>query len=144
MKDIKEIKDYQIILLGVFIALGALLSTIVLSNAVISYQKLNKQALSVTGSASRNVKSDLAVWKAYYQVRSKDLKSGYAKIDQDKKAVTDFLVANGMNEKDIHGYHFTDNPMHCGIVRCEAGQGDYARDSAEGQIHHSRWIFSRY
>ncbi len=101
MKDIKEIKDYQIILLGVFIALGALLSTIVLSNAVISYQKLNKQALSVTGSASRNVKSDLAVWKAYYQVRSKDLKSGYAKIDQDKKAVTDFLVANGMNEKDI-------------------------------------------
>lgn len=101
MKDIKEIKDYQIIVLGIFIALGVLLSTIVLSNAVISYQKLNKQALSVTGSASRNVKSDLAVWKAYYQVRSKDLKSGYAKIDQDKKAVTDFLVANGMKENDI-------------------------------------------
>ncbi|MBS4759240.1 MAG: SIMPL domain-containing protein [Clostridium sp.] len=101
MKDIREIKDYQIVLLGLIIALGAVLSTFILSHAVISYQKLNKQALSVTGSASRNVKSDLAVWKAYYEVRSKDLKSGYAKINADKQSVKEFLLSNGLKEEDI-------------------------------------------
>ena len=101
MNNIREIKDYQIVVLGLIIALGAILSTYIFSHSVIAFQKLNTQALSVTGSASRNVKSDLAVWKAYYEVRSKDLKSGYAKVNQDKKTIRDFLIANGMKEEDI-------------------------------------------
>lgn len=101
MKDIREIKDYQIIILGLIIALGAVFSTFIFSHAVVAYQKLNNQTLSVTGSASQDIKSDLAVWKAYYEVRSKDLKSGYAKINTDKKNVTDFLKASGIKEEDI-------------------------------------------
>ena len=101
MKDIKEVKDYQIIILGLVIALGAIISTYILSNAVISYQKMNTQTLSVTGSASQEIKSDLAVWKAYYETRSKDLKSGYAKINADKNNVKEFLIASGMKEEDI-------------------------------------------
>ena len=101
MKDIKEIKDYQIILLGIIIAIGAVISTFVLSHAVVSYQKLQNQTLTVTGSASQEIKSDIAVWKAYYEVRSKDLKSGYAKINADKNTVKEFLTANGMKEEDI-------------------------------------------
>lgn len=98
MKDIREIKDYQIIVLGLLIALGAIVSTFVLANAVISFQKLNTQALSVTGSASQDIKSDLAVWTVSYDVRSKDLKSGYAKINTDKKLLTEYLIANGLAE----------------------------------------------
>lgn len=101
MKDIKEIKDYQIVLLGLLIAIGAIISTYLLSHAVVSYQKLQNQALSVTGSASQDIKSDLAVWKAFYEVRSKDLKAGYAKIDADKNNVKAFLIASGMKEDDI-------------------------------------------
>lgn len=101
MKDLKEIKDYQIVLLGIIIALGAVISTFVFSHAVVSYQRLQNQALTVTGSASQEIKSDIAVWKAFYDVRSKDLKSGYAKINADKNAVKEFLISNGMKEEDI-------------------------------------------
>ena len=101
MKDIREIKDYQIVFLGIIIAIGAIVSTFIFAHAMVSYQKLQNQALSVTGSASKEIKSDIAVWKAYYEVRSKDLKSGYTKINADKAAVKDFLVANGMKEEDI-------------------------------------------
>ncbi len=97
----KEIKDYQIILLGIVIALGAMISTFILSRAIVSYQKLQNQTISVTGSASQEITSDLAVWKAYYESRSKDLKSGYAKINADKNNVKEFLLASGMEEKDI-------------------------------------------
>lgn len=101
MKDIREIKDYQIVLLGLIIALGAIISTFIFSHAAVSYQKLQNQALTVTGSASQEVTSDLAVWKAYYEVRSKDLKTGYTKINTDKKNIKDFLIENGMKEADI-------------------------------------------
>ncbi len=101
MKDLREIKDYQIVLLGLIIAIGAIVSTFLFSHAVVSYQKLQNQTLTVTGSASQNVSSDLAVWKAYYEVRSKDLKSGYTKINNDKNNVKNFLIANGMKEEDI-------------------------------------------
>lgn len=101
MKDIREIKDYQIVLLGIIIAIGAIISTYIFSHAIVAYQKLNNQTLSVTGSASQNVKSDLAVWKAYYETRSKNLKSGYSKINADKKNITDFLIANGIKQENI-------------------------------------------
>lgn len=99
--NLREIKDYQIVTLGLIIAIGAIFSTFIMSHAVVTFQKLDKQALSVTGSASQNVKSDLAVWKALYEVRSKDLKTGYAKMDANKAAVKEFLVASGMKEDSI-------------------------------------------
>ncbi len=101
MNNIREIKDYQIVILGLLIALGAIISTFVLAHGIVSYQKLQNQTLSVTGSASQEINSDLAVWRAFYEVRSKDLKSGYAKINADKKVLNDFLIANGMQQNDI-------------------------------------------
>lgn len=104
MKDIREVKDYQIVVLGLLIALGAIISTYILSNAIVSYQKMNTQTLTVTGSASQEIKSDLAVWNLTYEVRSKDLKEGYAKVNADKKQITDFLNANGVAAE---AYKFT-------------------------------------
>lgn len=101
MKNIREIKDYQIVILGLIIAFGAILSTYILSHAVVSYQKLQYQTLAVTGSASQEITSDLAVWKAHCTTQSKDLKTGYAKINADKKHIMEFLISNGMEEKDI-------------------------------------------
>ena len=112
MKDIREIKDYQIVVLGLIIAVGAIISTFLFSHAVVSYQKLQNQALSVTGSASQEITSDLAVWKAYYEVRSKDLKSGYAKITADKNNVKSFLISNGMKEEDINFSPVSSYPVY--------------------------------
>lgn len=112
MKDIREIKDYQIVVLGLIIAIGAIASTFIFSHAIVAYQKLNNQTLSVTGSASQDIKSDIAVWKAYYEVRSKDLKSGYAKIAADKKNVTEFLKANGLKEEDIKYTPISSYPVY--------------------------------
>ena len=101
MKNIREIKDYQIILLGLIIALGAILSTFIFSHAVVAYQKLQNHTITVTGSASKDIISDVAVWKGYYSVRCKDLKSGYSQIESNKKVVKEYLISCGMKEEDI-------------------------------------------
>ena len=101
MKNIREIKDYQILLLGIVIAIGAMLSTFIFSHAVVAYQKLQNHALTVTGSASKDISSDVAVWKGYYSIRSKDLKSGYDKIDANKAYIKKYLIDKGVKEADI-------------------------------------------
>ncbi len=101
MKDLREIKDYQIVILGLIIAFGAILSTFIFSHAVVAYQKLQNHTITVTGSASKDIISDVAVWKGYYSVRCKDLKSGYAQIEANKKAVKEYLIAGGMKGEDI-------------------------------------------
>ncbi len=96
-----QIKDYQIFLLGVLIALGSVVSTYILSNAVVEFQKLQNQTIRVTGSASQKVISDSASWTINFRTKRPLLKDGYVKINSDAKIIKDFLLANGIDEKDI-------------------------------------------
>ena len=101
MKDLREIKDYQIVVLGLLIALGTVLSTYILSLSIIKFQEMNTQALSVTGSASQNVKSDFAVWKGYYESRNANLKTAYAKLEADSNAIKVYLKEKGIEDANI-------------------------------------------
>lgn len=97
-----QIKDYQIVLLGVFIALGTIISTYILSGAVVEFQKLQNQTIRVTGSASQNVTSDSSSWSISFKTRKPTLQEGYAKLNSDAKKIKAFLVSNGVEEKNIN------------------------------------------
>lgn len=96
-----QIKDYQVVLLGVFIALGSIISTYILSGAVVEFQKLQNQTIRVTGSASQNVTSDSSSWVINFRTKTPTLKEGYAKLNSDSKKIKEFLLANGIEEKDM-------------------------------------------
>ena len=98
----QNIKEYQVIIVGLLIALGTIISTIILSNAVVQFQKLQNQTIRVTGSASQNVTSDFAKLNLRITTRTPDLKSGYAKLDSDVKTIKEFLMSNGIDEKSIN------------------------------------------
>lgn len=102
MKNISEIKEYQLVLVGLLIALGAIVSAFMFSHAVIQFQKLQAQAISVTGSASQKVTSDLATWNATFEARNANLKNGYTKLNDDSKTIKTFLVSNGLEESAIN------------------------------------------
>lgn len=96
-----NIKDYQVVVLGILIAAGSVLSTYVLSKAVVEFQKLQNQTIRVTGSASQKVTSDSASWNINFSTTRPTLKEGYAKINADSKKVKDFFISNGIDEKNI-------------------------------------------
>ncbi len=95
-------KDYQIIIVGLLIAAGAVLSTTILAKSVVEFQKLQNQTIRVTGSASQNVTSDFATLALRIATRTPDLKSGYAKLESDVKAIKEFLTSKGIDEKTIN------------------------------------------
>ena len=96
-----QIKDYQIVILGLLIAVGSIFSTYILSKSVVEFQKLSNQTIRVTGSASQNVTSDSASWNIDLHTKQPTLKQGYAKIKSDAKKVKKFLLDNGIEEKNI-------------------------------------------
>ena len=96
-----NLKDYQVVLLGLLIAAGTVLSTVILSKAVVEFQKLQNQTIRVTGSASQNISSDFAVLSMRINARTPDLKSGYNKINSDVKAIKEFLKSKGIDENAI-------------------------------------------
>ena len=97
-----QIKDYQIVLLGICIALGSIASTYILSSSVVKFQKLQNQTIRVTGSASQKVIADKASWTINFRTKKPLLKEGYAKINSDSKKIKEFLIANGIEENNIN------------------------------------------
>jgi len=96
-----QIKDYQVVLLGVMIALGSIFSTYILSKSIVEFQRLQNQTIRVTGSASQNVTSDSASWYVDFNTQQPTLKEGYAKINEDSKKIKDFFISKGIDENDI-------------------------------------------
>ena len=83
MGEIKAIKDYQIVVFGVIIALGAIFSTAIFTKSVIKYQKMQNQTISTTGSASKSVKADFATITINYRLNAPNIKTGYKKMTSD-------------------------------------------------------------
>lgn len=55
-----------------------------------------KKTIQVTGIGSKEIVSDLIVWKCAFTVKSYDLKRASNKIDTDKERVKKYLVAKGV------------------------------------------------
>lgn len=96
-----QIKDYQIVVLGIIIALGCVFSTYILSKSVIEFQKLQNQTIRVTGSASKNVTSDSASWSIRFVADKPTLKEGYKQLETDTLKIKKFFTSNGIDENAI-------------------------------------------
>ncbi len=107
-----QIKDYQIVLLGVMIALGCIFSTFILSKSIVEFQKLQNQTIRVTGSASKKVTSDSASWTIRFSSTKPILKEGYFQIQSDAKKIKDFFSTYGINEDDIEFSVINSNPNY--------------------------------
>ena len=73
------------VITGIFLLLTASIA----SDTVLNLQK--KGFLNVKGFAKENITSDLGFLEATISTESKNLKSCYAKLAQDRKKVKDFL-----------------------------------------------------
>lgn len=65
--------------------------------------RMMENTLAVTGSAKQAIVSDSVKWVSVISrsVSINDLKGGYAGMESDRKAVFEFLKANGISENDV-------------------------------------------
>lgn len=101
MEGLKFLRNTQIIILGVCIAVATVASSFIISKGLLQIKKFSNEVISVTGSAEKKITSDYIVWNCAFMRRDPSLKAGYAKIQKDLENVKKYLLSKGIKEDEI-------------------------------------------
>ena len=101
METGKSLRDSQIIILGVCIAVATIVASLILSKGFMAVIKFNQQVITVTGSAQKEIHSDKIVWKSAFSHKAPDLPKGYKGIQEDLEKVKKYLMGQGVAEKEL-------------------------------------------
>lgn len=101
MKTESPFKNSQILFLGISLAAGAVLSSVIVSRTMVEVKKMGQEVISVTGSAEQNIVSDYAVWRAEFWRRDAVLPAAFGAVREDLKKVREYLISRGIREGEI-------------------------------------------
>lgn len=96
---------------AILFAVAIVIASIVLGNAVINRNR-PQGTINVTGLGESNFTSNLVVWEGNFSRESFDLKSAYADLERDKKAVTDYLISKGISQEMLIFNAVSTNPNY--------------------------------
>ena len=87
------LKNSQIIILGVCIAIATIASTVILSQGLMKIKKISTELISVTGSAEKKIISDAVVWRSDFSERNIDMKIAFQNLKNDLATVKEYLIS---------------------------------------------------
>ena len=85
---------------GVALAIGLVISSLIVG-WFYSTSKKGDEAITVTGSAKKRIKSDLVVWTASVSFESTKLADAYRSLTENVPLVKQYLVGKGIAENQI-------------------------------------------
>ena len=89
-----------LLLLGFFLALGIVISSLVIAGTV-KKVKLSNQTIKVKGFAEKTITSDMAVWRAKFTARGEDQVTTYYKLEGDLEKILAYLAKNGIGRDEV-------------------------------------------
>lgn len=69
-------------------------------NGLAEYKR-KKNSINIKGYYKQQITSDQITWSGYYDIQSKNIKDGYAQLEQKKKIVMNYLVNKGFAEDQL-------------------------------------------
>jgi hypothetical protein len=97
--------------LGVALALGLVVSTVVGARALVRV-KSEDQTIAVTGSAKRRIRSDLVVWTASTSYRGDTLQSAYRAASAGTPKIVEYLLKKGIPRAEIAVFAVETRALH--------------------------------
>lgn len=94
-------KNSQIIILGVCIAVATIVSSVILSGGFLKVMKFTREQISVTGSATKEIRSDYIMWRGEFSRRETALKAAYKNLKEDLDKVKAYLNSKGVKDDEI-------------------------------------------
>ena len=91
MEGGRMLRNSQIIILGICIAVATIVSSIILSGGFLKVMKFTREQITVTGSATKEIKSDFIVWHGTFSRRDVTLKGAYEALRSDLEKVKEYL-----------------------------------------------------
>lgn len=100
MEGGRLLRNSQIIILGICIAVATIASSVILSGGFLKVMKFTREQISVTGSATKEIRSDYIVWVGEFSRREADLKTAYKLLKEDQDKVMAYLASKGVTENE--------------------------------------------
>lgn len=94
------LKNTQIIILGLCIAVATIVSSLIFSKGFLSVTKFMREQITVTGSAQKDIQSDYAIWAGSFSRREADMAAAFKKLGEDLAKVKQYLAKQGIGEKE--------------------------------------------
>ncbi len=88
------------IIIAIIVALAIVAASMILADGVVKIKGGNNRII-VTGSAKQQITSDLIVWTGSFNAKSPVLQDAYAQLEAEKSRVMDYLLKQGVPEKEI-------------------------------------------
>lgn len=101
MEGTRLLRNSQIIILGVCIALATIAASVIISQGVMKVMRFTKEVVSVTGSAQQTIVSDFATWQVDFGRRDPDLPAAYRGLEADLARVKAWLRGRGVPDEEI-------------------------------------------
>ena len=101
MEGARILRNSQIIILGICIAIATIVSSVILSQGFLKIMKFTREVITVTGSAQKDIKSYYATWSGSFSRREAQLQSAYKSLQDDLDKIKKYLASKGVIEKDV-------------------------------------------
>lgn len=96
---------------GLFLALGLVISSTILGWSYTS-KKSGDEAVTVTGSARKRIKSDLVVWSAGVSSQSAKLADAYSQLSANIPRIKQYLMSKGIAENQMTVSAISSTTLH--------------------------------
>jgi len=101
MDGLRVLRNTQVVILGICIAVATIIASLILSQGFIHVMKMTREQITVTGSANKQILSDYVVWQASFSIRDPNLANAYKRLSADLETVRKYLFAKGVTEQDL-------------------------------------------
>jgi hypothetical protein len=85
----------------IIVCVAVIICVIIFSVSIIALKTAQNNYIVVTGSATKSFTSDLIVWRGFFSKKAETTKAAFDAIRNDTNAVKSYLIANGVDEKQI-------------------------------------------
>lgn len=99
-KYVGRTTDLGLLFLGGSLALGLIIAVYITAGTV-EQIKVRDKTISVKGYAEQPIKSNLGIWSASLRVEAIELPRAAEILENDRKALVEFLIQQGFQSSDI-------------------------------------------
>lgn len=96
-----KIGDYSRIIVAIIIVAGFIAGSFYVTSGFVKI-KSGSNVITVTGSAKKQITSDLVVWTGTFTAKSQDLKAAYSLLADNKTSVQSYLDNQGLTDKIVY------------------------------------------
>lgn len=93
-------KNTAAFILGAFLCVGILVSTVILSNTVLRYKSYERSVV-VKGLAEQEHLADIVIWPIRFSEADNDLASLYQSLEKNTQSIVSFLKESGFSDEEI-------------------------------------------